>query len=113
MDCTTSSYVPSDDCEENDMSEEEIHEAVLAAGKKAKNISLCEKCDQIVGWFFLEQKVFRGIIRREGGFPQLIYNFKIDELKLFCKLCNFFHSIRIEEAYEDEEYFSLARSTAG
>ncbi|TGO33275.1 hypothetical protein BHYA_0255g00030 [Botrytis hyacinthi] len=38
MDCTTSSDALSDGCEESNVSEEEIHEAVLAAGKKAKNL---------------------------------------------------------------------------
>ncbi|KAF7856237.1 uncharacterized protein EAF02_011496 [Botrytis sinoallii] len=116
MGCTTSSHVPSDDCEESDMSdmsEEEIHEAVLAAGKKAKITGLCEKCDQIVGWFFLEQKVFGRIIKREESSRQLIHNFKIDEFKSFCKLCNFLYSIWAEgKEGNDEEYFSLARSTA-
>lgn len=115
MDCTTSSDVPSDDGEESKMSEEEIHEAVLAAGKKAKNISLCEKCDQIVGWFFLEKKVFRRIIgRRETSLRRIICDYKIDQLKSFCKLCNFLYSIRPEaEEGNDEEHFSLIRSTAG
>ncbi|KAF7934292.1 uncharacterized protein EAE97_008652 [Botrytis byssoidea] len=114
MNCTISSYVPLDDCEESDMSEEEIHEAVLAAGKKAKNISLCEKCNQIVGWFFLEKEVFRRIIGRTRGVSELIYTSRIDELEPLCKLCNFFQSIWAE-GKEDEngETFSLARSTAG
>ncbi|TEY70193.1 hypothetical protein BOTCAL_0110g00120 [Botryotinia calthae] len=114
MDRTTSSYVPSDDWEEGFVSEEQIHEAVLAAGKKAKITSLCEKCNQIVGWFFLEQEVFRRIIEIERSTHEIIHNFKIDELKPFCKLCNFLHSIWTEdEKNKNEEHFSLVRSTAG
>ncbi|KAF7937668.1 uncharacterized protein EAE98_001982 [Botrytis deweyae] len=97
----------------SDMSEEEIHEAVLAAGKKAKITGLCKRCRKIVGWFFLEPKVVGSIAGRQGGFPKLIYIFKIDELEPLCKLCNFFHSIWAEvKEEEDKELFSLARSTA-
>ncbi|TGO51377.1 hypothetical protein BOTNAR_0358g00090 [Botryotinia narcissicola] len=95
------------------LSDKEIHEAVLAAGKKAKIAGLCEKCDQIVGWFFLEQKVFRRIIGRGERWTQRICIFRVDKRKSFCKLCNFLYSIWPgEEEDNDEEYFTLAWSTA-
>ncbi|TGO16548.1 hypothetical protein BTUL_0027g00710 [Botrytis tulipae] len=116
MGCTTSSYVPLDDCDTSDtsdmgdMSAEDIHEAVLAAGKKAK------KYHAIKSWVgsFWRKKCSEEIIGRRRGVSELIYTSRIDELEPLCKLCNFFHSIWAE-GKEDQngELFSLVWSTAG
>ncbi|ATZ54317.1 hypothetical protein BCIN_10g03270 [Botrytis cinerea B05.10] len=112
---TSSSYTYPDYSIERYLDEEEIHEAVSAAGKKAKTRGLCKRCDHIVGWFFLDQEVFRRTFREIWGAKlQPICDLEVNEFKPSCTVCNFLHSIRPKnEENEDERSFRLGRSTVG
>ncbi|TGO50831.1 hypothetical protein BCON_0175g00170 [Botryotinia convoluta] len=115
MGSTISSYASSDYNVQCYMSEKEIDDAVSAAGKKAKIRDLCENCDRIVGWFFLDQNVFR---KTFGNIWESIFrpicDFEVNKLEPDCKICNFIYSIRPkEEKNKDESHFRLARSTVG
>ncbi|TGO80847.1 hypothetical protein BPOR_1629g00010 [Botrytis porri] len=87
---------------------------VLAAGKKADIRGLCERCDKIVGWFFLEPKVFKEMwIEDKVGKFESICKFEVEELDPSCKICKFLYSIRPGKDKRVVSSYVLARSTVG
>ncbi|KAG4032355.1 hypothetical protein MFRU_007g02610 [Monilinia fructicola] len=117
MGSATSSYVSSDTNIERYMCEKETRKAVLAAGKKAKRRGLCKKCDQIVGWFFLDPEVFRRTFEPyKDHKSQVICKVEINKLKPSCKVCNFLYAIRSGKERNENKSggtFTLERLTVG
>lgn len=98
--------------------EQAIRDIVLAAGEKAGVDSLCEQCNQIVGWFFLDREVYKETFNAKNldSWYICIRDLEIDKFSPRCKLCNFIWAMgpaQQEDVYLREDFFHLVRATVG
>lgn len=98
--------------------EQVIRDIVLAAGEKAGVDGLCEQCNQIVGWFFLDREVYKDTINVDdlNSWYKCIRDLEIDKFSRSCKLCSFIWAMgpdQQEDVYLRDDVFHLCRATVG
>lgn len=111
----SSHYAWSDTSSDDDTGEQSILAAVSVARERSGVNGLCEQCEQIIGWFFLDPHVFSASfgVSADSRF-KFICNIQVDNYKPTCRLCNYFDAIAPEnDIYAKTGHFRLATSTVG